>query len=72
MPMRRETRARRSSKPVPRGAGVSETGGPGGRVGVHLTCSTRAGCAPEGGRASFGGDTHLRDMIAEWLDYQID
>ncbi len=22
----------------------------------------------EGDRASFGGDTQLRDMIAEWLD----
>ena len=26
----------------------------------------------EGDRASFGDDTQLRDMIAEWLDYQID
>ncbi len=26
----------------------------------------------EGDRASFGGDTQLRDMIAEWLDYQVD
>ena len=26
----------------------------------------------EGDRASFGGDTQLRGMIAEWLDYQVD
>ena len=26
----------------------------------------------EGDRASFGDDTQLRDMIAEWLDYQVD
>ena len=26
----------------------------------------------EGDRASFGGDSELRAMIAEWLDYQID
>ena len=26
----------------------------------------------EGTRADFGDDTQLRDMIAEWLDYQID
>ena len=26
----------------------------------------------EGARADFGGDTQLRDMISEWLDYQID
>jgi len=26
----------------------------------------------EGDRASFGDDAQLRDMIAEWLDYQID
>ena len=26
----------------------------------------------EGNRASFGDDTQLRDMIAEWLDYQVD
>ncbi len=26
----------------------------------------------EGDRASFGDDRQLRDMIAEWLDYQID
>ncbi len=26
----------------------------------------------QGDRASFGGDTQLRDMIAEWLDYQVD
>ncbi|MDP6707757.1 MAG: ABC transporter ATP-binding protein [Alphaproteobacteria bacterium] len=26
----------------------------------------------EGDRASFGDDSQLRDMISEWLDYQID
>lgn len=26
----------------------------------------------EGNRAEFGDDTQLRDMISEWLDYQID
>ncbi len=26
----------------------------------------------QGDRASFGDDTQLRDMIAEWLDYQVD
>ncbi|MCH8184351.1 MAG: hypothetical protein IID55_14325 [Proteobacteria bacterium] len=26
----------------------------------------------QGDRAGFGGDTQLRDMIAEWLDYQVD
>ncbi len=26
----------------------------------------------EGNRADFGDDTQLRDMISEWLDYQID
>jgi branched-chain amino acid transport system ATP-binding protein len=26
----------------------------------------------QGDRASFGDDTQLRDMIADWLDYQVD
>lgn len=26
----------------------------------------------QGTRAEFGDDTQLRDMISEWLDYQID